>query len=930
MRPQSDQVYPQKRRRCENGPVPSRAQPLQNNPYSRLSSANVNSNLSRPSPPSNSPALHGANSSNTFHSPAQNSSAPATAGNLPWASPQPYTPQQRSSLSSFTNFMSSSNIPAPNSRHVPSTPPFPPYNNTTSPIPAPPFVPPIHGSIPSSEFVPQLMQMPFMSGSYRNQPQTRSNPIPGSVAAPPPSAPPSKTPSRVRYVRQSPNTRVTSSPSFASNAAPSQQTPPNMARNGTQLFTPGSRTVNSQYPHHHAHSSGRGGNSTNLHQSREGPPMAIRDIQPVKDALALFRDGSPVLVALAQTIVQAGRLNFSSQMQREKILNFKGFPPSLNPNSRWLSALNKHDLDILAWVFCVAKHGRKDEVSKRIISSLMSPLKYRIPASSRKPMIPSRIHARHNNTAQYAAVNSRSDAVGRPRGNMPSLGVQPPSSRPGGLVDPQRMLDNLQRQLSNPRSGGAQQNRDRQMQNICNDTLTDFSFNVWENPFNKPLNPPLGYPRFVLFTSMQLNRGNEDPVLRFLTPPPIDPLTRVEVKGGDVQIHLRCLRVDFEKPKTSWQQTWPFPATCRVNGNNIALNQAQRYTNGKLAGRDSATNITPYLRRYKPAGPNVHNIVVLRRQMNSASASSGQFVLIAQEVLVISHETMTKHVFEVSEKYWKEHRRIQIEKGDITEKTSAFEMARKGVMMFLTDPDGLTVSSMKVSLRCPLGLTRIKTPVKGKKCQHVQCFDLDNFLEYSRRSSKFECPVCNKLTAQPTMLVVSPYIQHALKEHIDCDEVEIFADGTMVQVERKMTGVASDDEEEHDVDKAKSSAGKQRPKVSPAKTCDVVDLTLDSDEESPTPAPRQLRRGSENRTPISGRQEPNRTNGVHAMDNMNHEIDSEVEAQIDQDMVFTFQADDYGWDEISEVGNGSRVQQLPTSNGDKDNWTCDVIAIDSD
>ncbi|PXF41086.1 Zinc finger MIZ domain-containing protein 1 [Gracilariopsis chorda] len=258
---------------------------------------------------------------------------------------------------------------------------------------------------------------------------------------------------------------------------------------------------------------------------------------------------------------------------------------------------------------------------------------------------------------------------------------------------------------------------------------------------------------------VQLSRGVQDPVLRFLTPPPADPVSRPEVKGGDVQVHLRCLRVEFQKPKSAWQQAWPFPTQCRVNGNIVTLNQAQRYTNGKLAGRDAATNITPYLRKRKPAGPNVQNMVVLRTQSNSATAASGQFVLIAQEILVLSHETMTSSVFEASEKYWNDYRQTQIEKGDITKDTSAFEMAKKGIMQFLTDPEGLFVSSMKVSLRGLLALTWIKTPVKGKRWQHVQCFDLDNYLEYPGRSSKFECPVCNKPTAQPSMLVISPYIE---------------------------------------------------------------------------------------------------------------------------------------------------------------------------
>eukprot|EP00737_Agarophyton_chilense_P000751 gb/GEZJ01000830.1/.p1 GENE.gb/GEZJ01000830.1/~~gb/GEZJ01000830.1/.p1 ORF type:complete len:957 (-),score=128.59 gb/GEZJ01000830.1/:2720-5545(-) len=941
MRPQSDHAYPQKRRRCENGSAPPRSQPPQNDRnnhvsvpsnasvgYSRLANSNPN-NYSAPLPTWNDSSAHGVGPGTMFQPASQNTSAPASA-NLGWSSPS-FAQQQRSSWSAIANLMTSPAASVPNHRQTPAPAPPPAYPPYTHPLPhpAPPssFVPPLPGALPPVPppqlLSPLLPASPFISSQYRNEHQARSNTLPGPVSAPTPAAPPNAKNPRMRYTPQSSGQRASSSRPFSPSNVPPQPPSQNAVLNRTQLFNPGSRVNSTRQAQHHAPAVGRGGNAANHHHGLEGH-LSIGEIQPLKEALALFRDGSPILVALTQTILQTGRLGLSQQMQREKILNFKGFPPPIISNSRWLSALNKHDLDILAWVFCVAKHGRKEEVAKRIISSLRSPLKFRIPAPSKKPMIPSRIDARRSQSAQYSATNSYPGTVGRPRGNMPSLDVPNTGTYETGPLNPQQMLENLQRQISTPRRGNAQQNRDKQMQSLCKEALTGYSFDVGENPYNKPLNPPLGYPRYVLFTAIQLNRGGQDPVLRFVTPPPIDPVARAEVKGGDVQVHLRCLRVEFEKPKSSWQQAWPFPATCRVNGSNIALNQAQRYTNGKLAGRDSATNITPYLKKYRPAGPNVQNMILLRRQVSSSSASSGQFVLFVQEILVLSHETVTKQVFEASEKYWKEYRKTQIEKGNISDSTSEFEMARKGVMLFLTDPEGLTVSSMKVSLRCPLGLTRIKTPVKGKRCQHVQCFDLDNFLEYSRRSSKFECPVCNKATAQPSMLVISPYIEHALKEHLDCDEVEIFADGTMVQIERKVTGVASDDDEDEKVEGVKEGAEHQRSKQSPSKACEVVDLTLDSDDDSPAIVSNSV---GEDRggTP---QQHSNIANGDGHVENQNDGNDSDV--QVDQDMVFTFRSDDFNWGDIGVVGNGSRIQQLSTGNGDKDSWTCDVIAIDSD
>lgn len=489
----------------------------------------------------------------------------------------------------------------------------------------------------------------------------------------------------------------------------------------------------------------------------------------------------------------------------------------------------------------------------------------------------------------------------------------------------------------------AAQNRSKQMRDLVHEVLAGYDFSVGENPFNHPMYAPLGAAKnYVIFSSMQLSRGNSDPVLMFPTPQPIDPNVRPEIRGGDLQIHLRCLKVEVEKPKAEWKQAWPFPASCRVNGHMVTLNQAQRYTNGKLAGLDTATNITPYLRKYK-GNSNESNRITLRRQSSTATPASGQFVLFAQEILVYSRDTMANRVHEASDKYWVEYRRLREEKGVLSPSTSKFEMARQGVVHFLTDPDGLTVSSMKVSLRCPLALTRITTPVKGKRCQHVQCFDLINFLEYSRRSSKFDCPVCNKNTAYPAMLVISPYIEHALEKYKDSDEVEIFQDGSMVPVERKQTGVASDDEDE-----GGSGAQANGTSHGGSKPSEVVDLTLDSDDDDPpsvitaeeiTPNLQNVGlsmvtavdRGGQTSVVSDGQSQ-------HIEDTIMHSTSDEQEVgndvgNGDQEFDFTFRSDfapvPWGDGQAGEELAPAPVR-LPQVSNAADNWPVDVIAIDSD
>lgn len=662
--------------------------------------------------------------------------------------------------------------------------------------------------------------------------------------------------------------------------------------------------------------------------------LCIRQMVHVRDSLALLRDGSPMMAALAQTILQRGRLGISVSEQRERILDFKGFPPGTFPKTSYLTSLSKSDLDIIAWVFDVKKTGRKEDVARRVIDALTTPLRFIVPVQTRRPHIPSRSEVRpppatlNGNVASSPFSNSQvftatshgtgqitdsSIAVSRGRTNMPNLGASTTTSvRNDTLRHLSRQLESESPAVvpdlvaltttSAPSQGtnsmgsgrGLSMSKNRKTQLECMEMLKNHSFMEGENEFNKPLKAPLGDENFVFFTSAQLTRGTEDPGLKFLTPLPISSLENPIVSGGDVQIHLRCLLVDLEKQPRDWKQAWPFPASCRVNGQAVTLNQAQRYTNGKLAGRDAATNISAFLKKHSTNAQKSMNKVTLRRQMTSASSTWGQFILFAQEILVRNHETMAGDIKESSTKYWHDRRLNLQAKGELGQNATDYDMAKLGVVHFLNDPEGLVVSSMKVSLRCPLALTRIVTPVKGQKCQHVQCFDLDTFLQYARRSSKFECPVCNKLTAQPSRLVVSPYIQHALRHFGECDEVEISKDGEMVAVERKQTGVPSDDEEASEAPKMDIDY-EASPTARPGSNnrTEVVDLTLDSDD-----------------------------------DNGNDGTVGTVNGQIpftdaDEDIDFTFNAD--------SVHFSHSPNHIPNQNGgEQPCWTCDVIAIDSD
>ncbi|KAL3619227.1 hypothetical protein CASFOL_036797 [Castilleja foliolosa] len=52
--------------------------------------------------------------------------------------------------------------------------------------------------------------------------------------------------------------------------------------------------------------------------------------------------------------------------------------------------------------------------------------------------------------------------------------------------------------------------------------------------------------------------------------------------------------------------------------------------------------------------------------------------------------------------------------------------------------------SSRISLNCPISLRKIRTPVKGHSCKHIQCFDFNNYVDINSRRPSWRCPNCNQ------------------------------------------------------------------------------------------------------------------------------------------------------------------------------------------
>ncbi|TYH58345.1 hypothetical protein ES332_D08G147800v1 [Gossypium tomentosum] len=84
----------------------------------------------------------------------------------------------------------------------------------------------------------------------------------------------------------------------------------------------------------------------------------------------------------------------------------------------------------------------------------------------------------------------------------------------------------------------------------------------------------------------------------------------------------------------------------------------------------------------------------------------------------------------------------------------------------------------RISLKCPISRTRIKTPVKGHACKHLQCFDFNNYVNINSRRPSWRCPHCNQHVCYTNIRVDQNMVKVLKEVAEDVSDVIISADGS--------------------------------------------------------------------------------------------------------------------------------------------------------
>ncbi|BFZ03808.1 hypothetical protein BsWGS_06847 [Bradybaena similaris] len=180
---------------------------------------------------------------------------------------------------------------------------------------------------------------------------------------------------------------------------------------------------------------------------------------------------------------------------------------------------------------------------------------------------------------------------------------------------------------------------------------------------------------------------------------------------SDLELQLKCFHHEDRQMNTNW------PASVTVSVNATPLNIER--------GDNKSTHKPLYLKDVCQAGRNTIQITV------TACCCSHLFVL------QLVHRPSIRSVLQGLLR-----KRLLPAEHCITKIKRNFSSVPPNNAV--NGEDGVEQTAIKVPLKCPITCRRITLPARGHDCKHIQCFDLESYLQLNCEKGLWKCPVCNK------------------------------------------------------------------------------------------------------------------------------------------------------------------------------------------
>lgn len=91
----------------------------------------------------------------------------------------------------------------------------------------------------------------------------------------------------------------------------------------------------------------------------------------------------------------------------------------------------------------------------------------------------------------------------------------------------------------------------------------------------------------------------------------------------------------------------------------------------------------------------------------------------------------------------------------------------------------LNIEKDKLDLKCSYSSSIMKTPVRGKDCKHINCFDLRNYITYAKSTKVWKCPICRNYAFYRDLYIdtyIKDLVESFEKIKKDFDELELVFD----------------------------------------------------------------------------------------------------------------------------------------------------------
>ncbi|XP_054630586.1 zinc finger MIZ domain-containing protein 2-like isoform X2 [Dunckerocampus dactyliophorus] len=222
-----------------------------------------------------------------------------------------------------------------------------------------------------------------------------------------------------------------------------------------------------------------------------------------------------------------------------------------------------------------------------------------------------------------------------------------------------------------------------------------------------------------------------------------DSVYKTLVLRPDLELQFKCYHHEDRQMNTNW------PASVQVSVNASPLT---------IERGDNKTSHKPlYLKQVCQPGRNTIQITV------TACCCSHLFVL------QLVHRPSVRSVLQglMKKRLSAEHCIAKIKRN--------FSSGSIPGTPGLNGEDGVEQTAIRVLLKCPITFRRIQLPARGHDCRHVQCFDLESYLQLNCERGTWRCPVCNKtallegLEVDQYMLGILIYVQNSDYEEITID-----------------------------------------------------------------------------------------------------------------------------------------------------------------